>query len=127
MTESPRWLRIAAVPLMLAAGAMVSMQSHLNGALAVELGTGARAGFGAAVISFGSGLILVGLITAAVPSGRRGVANLLTALANRRLRPAEMIGGAFGAFLVATQGLTVGTIDCCSTSNGWATKLWMTR
>ncbi|HJR89968.1 MAG TPA: DMT family transporter [Aeromicrobium sp.] len=110
MTESPRWLRIAAVPLMLAAGAMVSMQSHLNGELAVELGTGARAGFGAAAISFGSGLILVGIITAALPSGRRGVGNLRTALTTGRLRPAEMIGGAFGAFLVATQGLTVGTI-----------------
>ena len=110
MTSSPRWLRIAAVPLMLAAGAMVSMQSHLNGELAVELGTGARAGFGAAAISFGSGLILVGVITAVLPSGRRGVGGLRTALAARRLRPAEMIGGAFGAFLVATQGLTVGTI-----------------
>jgi transporter family-2 protein len=110
MTDSPRWLRIAAVPLMLAAGAMVSMQSHLNGELAVELGTGPRAGFGAAVISFGSGLILVGIITAALPSGRRGVRRLRTALVNRTLRPAEMIGGAFGAFLVATQGLTVGTI-----------------
>lgn len=110
MTASPRWLRIAAVPLMLAAGAMVSMQSHLNGALAVELGTGPRAGFGAAVISFGSGLILVGVITAILPSGRRGVRNLRSALTTGRLRPAEMIGGAFGAFLVATQGLTVGTI-----------------
>jgi bacterial/archaeal transporter family-2 protein len=110
MTGSPRWLRIAAVPVMLAAGAMVALQSHLNGALAVELGTGPRAGFGAALISFGSGLVLVGLITAIVPSGRRGVRNLRTGLANRSLRPAEMVGGAFGAFLVATQGLTVGVI-----------------
>jgi transporter family-2 protein len=110
MTDSPHWLRIAAVPLMLLGGALVAVQSHLNGALAVALGSGPRAGFGAAVISFGSGLILVGLITALVPSGRRGVRNLSTALVTRRLRPAEMIGGAFGAFLVATQGLTVGTI-----------------
>jgi transporter family-2 protein len=95
---------------MLAAGAMVALQSHLNGALAVELGAGSRAGFGAAVISFGSGLVLVGLITAALPSGRRGLSNLRASLATRSLSPAEMIGGAFGAFLVATQGLTVGTI-----------------
>lgn len=110
MTTAPRWLRIAAVPLMLLAGAMVSLQSHLNGQLAVELGTGPRAGFGAAVVSFGSGLVLVGIITAALPSARRGVRALQTALLNRRLHPAEMVGGAFGAFLVATQGLTVGTI-----------------
>jgi len=104
------WLRFAAVPLMLAAGAMVSMQSHLNGELGTELGTGPRAGFGAAVISFGSGLILVVLITAVLPSARRGVRGLQTALTTGRLRPAEMVGGAFGAFLVASQGLTVGTI-----------------
>lgn len=110
MIASPRWLRIAAVPLMLLAGAMVSFQSHVNGELAVELGAGPRAGFGAAVISFGSGLILVGVITMLVPSGRAGVRALMDALSRRRLRPAEMIGGAFGAFLVATQGLTVGTI-----------------
>jgi transporter family-2 protein len=95
---------------MLAAGAMVSIQSHLNGALGTELGSGPRAGFGAAVISFGSGLVLVGLITAVLPSGRRGTRALWSALTTGRLRPAEMIGGAFGAFLVATQGLTVGTI-----------------
>ena len=110
MTTSPRWLRIAAVPIMLAAGAMVALQSHLNGDLAVALGTGPRAGFAAAAVSFGTGLVLVGLITAALPSGRRGVRNLRRAVANRSLRPVELIGGAFGAFLVATQGLTVGTI-----------------
>jgi len=110
VSETSRGLRIAAVPLMLAAGALVSAQSQLNGDLAVQLGTGPRAGFGAAVISFGSGLLLVALITAVLPSGRRGVGNLRAALTNRTMRPAEMIGGAFGAFLVATQGLTVGTI-----------------
>lgn len=110
MSEPSRALRIAAVPLMLAAGALVAVQSQLNGDLAVELGTGPRAGFGAAVISFGSGLLLVGIITALLPSGRRGVGSLRRALANHTVRPLEMVGGAFGAFLVATQGLTVGTI-----------------
>lgn len=110
MTESPRWLRIAAVPVMLVAGALVSVQSDINGALAVALGSGPRAGFGSALISFGSGLIVVGLITALLPSGRAGVRNLRASLARRSIRPAEMVGGAFGAFLVATQGLTVGTI-----------------
>lgn len=110
MTTSPRWLRVAAVPVMLAAGAMVAFQSHVNGELAVELGTGSRAGFGAAVVSFGTGLVLVAVIVAVLPSGRRGVGALVHAVATRTLRPVEFIGGAFGAFLVATQGLTVGTI-----------------
>jgi len=110
MTDSPRWLRIAAVPAMLVAGALVAVQSHLNGDLAVELGGGPRAGFGAAVISFGTGLVLVTLVTLALPSGRAGIRKLAGALGDRSILPAEMIGGAFGAFLVATQGLTVGTI-----------------
>ncbi|MFL6090543.1 MAG: DMT family transporter [Aeromicrobium sp.] len=101
---------MAAVPAMLVAGGLVAVQSNINGALAVALGTGPRAGFGAAVISFGTGLVLVGLVTALLPSGRTGVRGLRRALDVGSLRPAEMIGGAFGAFLVATQGLTVGTI-----------------
>lgn len=95
---------------MFAAGALVAVQSHLNGDLAVGLGSGPRAGFAAAVISFGSGLVVVTVITALLPSGRRGVTALRAGLQTHRIRPIEMIGGAFGAFLVATQGLTVGTI-----------------
>jgi transporter family-2 protein len=110
VSDSPSWLRIAAVPAMLVAGALVAVQSHINGDLGVALGTGPRAGFGAALVSFGSGLALVGVITALLPSGRAGVGNLRGALGRGTIRPAEMIGGGFGAFLVATQGLTVGTI-----------------
>lgn len=95
---------------MLVAGALVAVQSRINGDLAVALGSGPRAGFGSALISFGSGLVVVALLTAALPSGRSGVRNIRDALRRRRIQPAEMMGGAFGAFLVATQGLTVGTI-----------------
>jgi transporter family-2 protein len=95
---------------MLVAGALVAIQSQINGDLAVDLGSGPRAGFAAATISFGVGLVLVGAITAALPSGRLGIRNLRAALANRTIHPIELIGGAFGGFLVATQGLTVGVI-----------------
>jgi transporter family-2 protein len=110
VTESSRALRIAAVPIMLFAGGLVAVQSQVNGRLATELGSGSRAGFGAAVVSFGTGLVLVGAITAILPSGRAGFRALVGSLRDGNLRWAEMIGGAFGAFLVATQGLTVGTI-----------------
>lgn len=110
MSESSRLLRIAAVPIMLLTGGMISVQSQVNGRLAVELGTGLRAGVAAAVVSFGTGLILVGAITAALPSGRRGFRALTQSLRTGRLRWPEMLGGVFGGLLVATQSLTVGVI-----------------
>lgn len=110
MTDPSRALRIAAVPIMLFAGALVALQSQINGRLATEMGTGPRAGFAAAVVSFGTGLVLVGVITASLPSGRAGFRALAGSLRDGNLRWVEMVGGAFGAFLVATQGLTVGAI-----------------
>jgi transporter family-2 protein len=110
VTEASRALRIAAVPIMLFAGGLVAVQSQLNGRLATELGTGPRAGFAAAIVSFGSGLVVVAVITAILPSGRAGFSRLIRTLRTGHLRWTEMLGGAFGAFLVATQGLTVGVI-----------------
>jgi len=110
VSEPSRALRIAAVPIMLLAGGLVSVQSQINGRLATELGIGPRAGFAAALVSFGTGLVLVGAITAILPSGRAGFSSLVRSLRTRSLHWTEMLGGAFGAFLVATQGLTVGVI-----------------
>lgn len=110
MTESSRTVRIAAVPIMWVAGALVAVQSQANGRLAVELGHGARAGFAAACISFGSGLVLVLAIALSLPSGRAGIGAIIRARGQGLLRPGDMVGGAFGAFLIATQGLAVGTI-----------------
>jgi transporter family-2 protein len=130
VTASSRALRIIAVPAMVAAGSMVAVQAEINGRLAVELGAGPRAGILAAVVSFGSGLILVAAITFGLPAGRIGTARLASALRERRLRPVEFIGGAFGAFLVATQGLTVGAIGVALFSIGVtagqsASALWV--
>jgi len=93
---------------MLAAGAMVALQSEINGRLADEMGDGMRAGVGAAVISFGIGLVIVTVITLTVARDR--FPDLFSALRDHRIRPVEMLGGLCGAFLVATQGLTVATI-----------------
>lgn len=107
---STRTLKIVAVPLMLVAGAMVALQSQINGHLAHRIGTGPRAGLAAAVISFGSGLVLLSLMVAANPAHRARTRTLVTALRERRIRVVEVLGGLFGAFLVASQGLTVATI-----------------
>lgn len=105
-----RLLRLAAVPLMLAAGAALAGQSQINGRLAHEIGSGPQAGIAAALISFGSGLALLVAGTLAIRRQRAGFGRFVEAVSARRLRPTELIGGVFGAFLVATQGLTVATI-----------------
>ena len=110
MTTSSRARRVAAVPMMLLAGGLIAAQSQINGRLADELGSGARAGLAAAVVSFGSGLVLLAIIVLAVPSARSGVGRLARDVRAGRLRPHEVLGGLFGAYLVATQGITVATI-----------------
>ena len=130
VSTSSKALQIIAVPAMVAGGAMVAMQAELNGRLAAALGTGARAGVLAALISFGSGLVLVAVITGLLPSGRAGSRRLVEAARTGRIRPIEFLGGALGAFLVATQGLTVATIGVALFSIGVtagqsASALWV--
>ena len=110
MAEAPGWLRTASVPLMLGAGALVAIQARANGGLADRLGGGTRAGALAAVISFGSGLVILSVVVLLRPSARRGVADLTAALRQHRIRPFELLGGLGGAFFVASQGIAVGTI-----------------
>lgn len=110
MSESSRAVRIAAVPLMLLAGALVAVQSQINGRLADEMGGGASAGIAAATISFGTGLVLLTVVVLRLSSARAGVRRIAGDLRRGRLRPHEVLGGLFGAYLVATQGLTIGTI-----------------
>ncbi len=103
-------MRTASIPFMLGAGALVATQSRVNGELGDRIGSGLRAGVLAAVISFGSGLVLLTILVCALPSARRGAVSLRSALAHRRLRPYEVLGGLGGAYFVATQGIAVGTI-----------------
>jgi transporter family-2 protein len=103
-------LRTASVPLMLLGGALVACQSQINSRLAHGLGTGVRAGTLAAVISFGSGLVILSVIVAVLPAARHGVRQLREGVVTHRLRPIEFLGGLCGAFFVACQGITVGTI-----------------
>lgn len=98
--------RLGAVALATVAGVGVATQSRINGELGVRLGDG----LAAAVISFGSGLVLLLVLVPATAAGRRGLATLRTALSRGTLRPWQCLGGACGAFLVFSQGVTVGTL-----------------
>lgn len=109
--HAPRTLlEVVAVPAMVGVGALVALQSQVNGELAERLGSGLRAGIAAAVVSFASGLVVLALAVAVLPGPRAGLGRLLRAARGGTLHPAQLLGGIGGALLVASQGLTVGTI-----------------
>ncbi|RMI34188.1 DMT family transporter [Nocardia stercoris] len=89
-----------------AIGAGVATQGRVNGALGARL----HDGIGAAVVSFGSGLIL--LMVAYLVSGqaRSGVGRVRAAVAGGVLRPWQLLGGLCGAFFVTSQGLSVAAL-----------------
>ncbi len=97
-------LRAATVPLMLLVGALITLQSRVNASLAGQLGDGLRAGALAAVVSYGSGLVLLSAVVLSHPRRRAGLRRVLDALrdpadgADRpRLRPVHLLGGLGGA------------------------------
>ncbi|MEU8223929.1 DMT family transporter [Kribbella sp. NPDC048915] len=92
-------------------GMLVAIQSRLNGELGGILGDGIPA----ALISFGSGLLILLVATAVVPRVRRALANVWRTIRRPMrgyggLRWWQCLGGVAGAFLVATQSITVSVI-----------------
>lgn len=81
-------------------------QTRINGSLAEHVGSG----LGAAVVSFGSGLVLLLVALACWPGARSAVARVVGALRSGRLRWWEVLGGTAGGFYVAAQGLTAATL-----------------
>jgi transporter family-2 protein len=98
--------RTAGVALAVVGGIALAAQTRINSALADQL----HDGIAAAVVSFGSGLIVLALLVPGTPAGRRGLRALRDAVRAGRLRFGQCLGGLCGAFLVASQGLTVATL-----------------
>lgn len=90
----------------LIAGILVSVQSRVNGGLGLAL----EDGVGAALYSFTSGWILIAIFTALSKTGRTGVMRIAQLLKTRELPLWMIFGGAFGGFLVMTQGLAAGSL-----------------
>ncbi len=111
-------LKVAAIPLMLAGGAGVAVQSQINGRLAHELGGTTTAALTSAVISFGTGLVLVAVITLGSRERRAGIGRVATAVQEGHLPRAALLAGLLGAVLVASQGITVATIGVAMFSVG---------
>lgn len=84
-------------------GAFVAVQSRLTGELGKELGDGYLAAF----ISFGSGLVILGIALLVLPKARRGLRRTASALRVGTFPWRYCTGGFAGAFLVLSQGLTV--------------------
>lgn len=99
----PAWLGIAAAGVI---GILTAVQARINGQLGARIGDG----FAAAVISFGSGLIVLILLSLALPQGRRGLRALTSGVRGRSIPLWMLCGGVAGALSVATQSLAVGII-----------------
>jgi transporter family-2 protein len=103
MTHAPRLPRHAGLPLAVAAGLLIPVQGRINGALGAALADG----IGAAVVSFTTGLLVMVVISAALPKGRAGVSRILPALRERRFPRYYVLAGCVGAFFVFAQSFTV--------------------
>lgn len=99
----PLWVALSAA---VAVGVLTALQARVNG----SLGSAIDDGYTAAVISFGSGLVLLVALSLALPSARAGVGRLVRGVRGRKVPVWMLCGGFAGALTVATQGLTVATI-----------------
>ncbi|WP_229727672.1 DMT family transporter [Mycetocola zhadangensis] len=95
----PVWLSLV---LAAVCGAGIAAQTRINGALGLALGDGFTAG----VISFGSGLLILLVVMAIVPKGRRGLGVVVAGLRDRSVPVWSVLGGVAGAFFVLSQGVT---------------------
>jgi transporter family-2 protein len=93
-------------------GLLLAIQSRINGDLGSRLGDGVAA----ALISFGSGLVVLLVVSALVPRVREALGQVWRTIRTpsagegRQLRWWQCIGGLAGAFLVATQSITVAVL-----------------
>ena len=100
--EPSRLVVAVTVALAVVFGAGVATQSRING----ELGRALGDGYLAAVISFGGGLVLLSIGMLFSKSGRAGFRTVATAVRSKSMPWFYVAGGAAGAFLVLSQGLT---------------------
>lgn len=84
-------------------GAGVAVQGRING----ELGARLQDGVAAAVVSFGSGFLLLLIAVLSSSRLRDGLRDVRAALAVGTLRRRQLLGGLCGALFVASQSLTV--------------------
>ena len=87
-------------------GAMTAIQARINGVLGVRLDDGIVAG----LVSFSVGLVVLIIVTIALPTSRAGAARLWRGVRSRHVPIWMLLGGVCGALTVSTQGLTAGVL-----------------
>jgi len=80
-------------------GLMIALQARANGELSHRLNDGLEA----ALVSFGSGLIIIAVIAAFNPAIKEGIRNLRAAVANKEIAQWKLLAGALGGSFVAIQ------------------------
>ncbi len=88
------------------AGGLVATQSRVNGGLSQAIGDG----YVTAVVSFGSGLVILVLIVLASRTARGGLRRVRAEVGGGRLPVWALTGGLCGAFFVLGQGLVASVI-----------------
>lgn len=99
-------LRVAGLVVTVVVGTALALQARINGELAGRIGDG----FVAALLSFAGAELILLALAATVPAIRAGLVRSARGVRSGRLRWWQLLGGLCGAFLVLTQGLTVGVI-----------------
>ena len=87
-------------------GALTALQVRANGQLGHRIDDSTLA----AAFSFGSGLVLITVIAALTPAGRRGIRALRDGISAGGIRWWMLAGGLAGAFTVSSQSITAGII-----------------
>ncbi len=80
-------------------GAMIALQARANGELSHRLDNGLQA----ALVSFGSGLLIIFVITLFNSTIKEGIKNLRTAVAKKEIARWKLFAGALGGSFVAIQ------------------------
>ena len=80
-------------------GVMIALQARANGELSHRLNNGLEA----ALVSFGSGLIIIAAIAAFNPAIKEGIKNLRTSVSNKEIARWKLLAGALGGSFVAIQ------------------------
>jgi transporter family-2 protein len=101
-SPQPRALLVLGVAGAVLVGILTATQSRINSELSLALGDG----YLAAVISFGSGLVIMLVALAVWRPGRRGVRTLVASVRFRSMPWWYLVGGAAGGLFVLSQGLT---------------------
>jgi transporter family-2 protein len=121
--SNPRLDFLAAV-----SGLMIALQARANGELSHRMGNPIEA----ALVSFGSGLIIISLISAFTPSIREGMKNLKGAVQRKEIPVWTLFAGMLGGSFVAVQTQIVPIIgvaiySVASIAGQTAASLWVDR